>query len=88
MKLYHLACAAVLAAAPVTAMAQSTLSPTVGADNQKEASDIKQGHGSGSTHSTVPGATGRTVVPGTNSTTATDSKATIEQKRGRVSGGK
>ena len=89
MKLYHLTCAAVLALAPITAMAQSTLSPSVGADNQKEANDVKTGSGARATQSTTPGATGKTVVPGSHSSAAADKSATEEQKKGASpSGGK
>jgi hypothetical protein len=35
----------------------------------------------------VPGATGRTIVQGTNSTMADDSRATVEQRTGTVATG-
>jgi len=38
MKLYHFTCAALLAVAPMAAMAQTT-GPSVSADNQKQAFD-------------------------------------------------
>lgn len=86
MKLYHLTCAAVLALAPLTAMAQSTVGPSVDADHQKNANDMKTGSAANS--STAPGATGKTVVPGSKSTVESDHTATTEQKKGDVSGGK
>jgi hypothetical protein len=85
MKLYHLTCAALLAVAPMAAMAQTT-GPSVGADNQKEAFDTKAGSGAKANTSTAPGATGKTVVPGSNSTVAGDKSATEEQKKGAVTG--
>jgi hypothetical protein len=87
MKLYHLACAAVLVVAPMTAMAQSTVSPSVGANNQKEASDVKTGSGGQTTYSTAPGDTGKATVPGSNSSTATSGPATHEQKKGSITNG-
>ena len=81
MKLLHLTCAAVLVVAPITAMAQTT-SPSVGANNQKEASDVQAG--AKSQTGAKPGATGSTVVPGSKSTVASDKSATDEQKQGSV----
>lgn len=83
MKLYHLTCASVLAVAPIAAIAQAT-GPSVGADNKKEAADIQAGSGEKAKTGTVPGATGKTVVPGSNSTVASDHTATQEQKKGAV----
>jgi hypothetical protein len=85
MKLYYLSCAALLALAPMAAMAQTT-APSVGADNQKQASDTKAGSGAKANTSTAPGATGRTVIPGSNSTVASDKSATDQQKKGAVTG--
>ena len=83
MKATHLLTAALLAVAPITgALAQGT-GPNVKADSPKESTAIKEGSGD----ATKPGATGKTVVPGTNSTVAGDSKATAETKTGGTSGG-
>jgi hypothetical protein len=89
MKLYQLACATVIAVAPVAnALAQGTTGPAVGAANTKESSDIKAGAaGKSATSKTTPGATGRTVVPGSNSTVADDKSGTAEARTGSVGGG-
>jgi hypothetical protein len=89
MRLSHLACAAVLAVSQIAgALAQGNLAPSVGADNQKEAADIKAGSGAHSTTGTAarspttPGGTGQTVVPGSNSTVAGDRASTAEARTG------
>jgi hypothetical protein len=59
---------------------------TLEKDNQKEASDTKAGSGAKANTSTAPGATGKTVVPGSNSTVTGDKSATEEQKKVAVRG--
>jgi hypothetical protein len=83
MKARSLLPAALLALIPLTgAIAQST-GPNIKADSRKEATSIKEGSG----ETTKPGATGRTVVPGSNSTVAGDSKSTADAKTGGTAGG-
>jgi hypothetical protein len=44
-------------------------------------------YGGSAMNSTMPGATGRTVVPGTNSNQASSAPSTTDQKTGGVAGG-
>jgi hypothetical protein len=83
MKTRHLLPVALLALAPLTgALAQGT-GPNVKADSTKETTAIREG----SSDTTKLGATGRTVVPGSNSTVAGDSKSTANAKTGGSGGG-
>jgi hypothetical protein len=82
MKARYLLPAVFLALAPLTgAIAQGT-GPNIKADNTKETTAIKEG----SSNTTKAGATGRTVVPGSNSTVAGDSKSTANEKTGGTAG--
>ncbi len=84
MKLYHFVCAAVLAVAPIAAMAQTTATqPT---RNQNEAADAKPGYGAKSNPAT-PGATGKAVVPGTHSSPNNNRAATMEQRKSSITNG-
>ncbi|WP_428538442.1 hypothetical protein [Rhodopila sp.] len=88
MKPYHFVCAAVLAVAPMAAMAQTTASPSAGVRTQSETADVKPGSAAKS-NPAHPGATGKTVVPGTHSSAKADRPATTQQKAGpSTSGGK
>lgn len=78
MRLWILAFAAFLATSPLCgAMAQQTTSPTVGADSGKGSNAVKKGAAPN-----MPGGTGTTVVPGSNSTVAGDRTATADAKTG------
>ena len=79
MKPYHFVYAAVLAVAPMAAMAQTTASPR----SQTEAAP---GYAA-KKDPAKPGATGKTVVPGTNSSAKADQPATTQQKTGPGTGG-
>jgi hypothetical protein len=74
MKIYHVTFAALLAASPLSAMAQQTTAPSV---NSKEAPAVKEGTAG---NSTSAGATGKSVVPGSGSSVAGDKAATQNQK--------
>ena len=81
MKPYHFVCAAVLAVAPMAAMAQTTASPR----SQNEAAP---GYAAKKDPAHA-GATGKTVVPGTHSSAAVDKSATEQQKKsGSATGGR
>ena len=85
MKTYQIAIATLLAVAPVAGALAQTTGPLIGADSHKEA-DIKAG--SDATSSNTPGATGKTVVPGSNSTISGDKAGTAETKSGAIGGSK
>jgi hypothetical protein len=51
------------------------------------ARDTTNTYGGAAKNSTAPGATGRTIVPGTNSSQANSSPSTAEQKSGGMAGG-
>jgi hypothetical protein len=88
MKIRQFVVAILLAAGPMAAAdAQSTVGPSVGADNRKESADVKAGSAPAAHSSNTPGATGKTVVPGSNSTVAGDKSATSETKTGSGGGG-
>jgi hypothetical protein len=84
MKTRHLLPVALLALTPLTgALAQGT-GPNAKADNTKEITANKEG----SSDTMKPGATGKTVVPGSNSTVAGDSNSTANAKTvGGTAGG-
>jgi hypothetical protein len=82
MKARYLLPATMLVLAPLTgALAQGT-GPNAKADDTKEITANKEG----SSDTTKPGATGRTVVPGSNSTVAGDQKSTTDAKTGGTGG--
>ena len=75
MKIRPLVLAALFAASPVLgALAQQTTSPSIGADNAKEATDIKDGAGKQS------GAAGTTAVHGPDSSVASDRAGAADAK--------
>lgn len=80
MTFRHLTLAALLAATPLMAVAQESTLPSVGAG--KGATAVKD---AGTKN--VPGATGKTVVPGSTSTIAGDQHATSQAKTNTPSGG-
>jgi hypothetical protein len=64
--------------------------PLVGAvaqQNNKASNSTTNGTSSAAQNPNVPGATGRTIVPGDRSTIASDKPATVENKTGAVSTG-
>jgi hypothetical protein len=82
MKARYLLPAALLVLAPLTgALAQGTV-PNAKADSTNGITANKQGQ----SDTTKPGATGRTVVPGSNSTVAGDRKSTTDAKTGGPGG--
>ena len=82
MKLRYVVSAALLAAYPLCgALAQQTTTPAVGAGNTKEDTAVRQGMAMNK-----PGETGRTVVPGSNSSVSGDKSATAETKTGSTGG--
>jgi len=84
MKMYQFALAACVAASPfVGASIGWGAEPSVGADNAKEATAIKDGS-TPSLHK--PGSTGTTVVQGNKSTVAGDKGATAATKTGSDTG--
>ena len=84
MKIHQIALATLLAVGPIAGALAQTTGPSIGANSQKDAG-VRAG--SDATSSTTPGATGKTVVPGSNSTVAGDRSGTAETKTGGVAGG-
>lgn len=85
MKIRHFIFAAALAASPLTGALAQGNSPTAGAADTKS-SDPKPAN-SAATNSKTPGATGSTVVPGSNSTISGDKAATADAKTGGTNTG-
>ena len=85
MKIHKIALAALLAVGPMAGALAQTTGPSIGANSHKDA-DIRAG--SDTTSSNTPGATGKTVVPGSNSTVSGDRSGTAETKSGAVGGSK
>jgi hypothetical protein len=84
VKYLCLGLAGVMMALPVlTASAQST-GPEIRADNRTEAREIRNGAAPDSTH---PGDTGRTHIPGNNSTVQSDQGSTRMNQTGSVGSG-
>jgi hypothetical protein len=80
MKIYQFALAAFVAASPIVGASIGWgAEPSVGADNSKEATEIKDGS---STSLHKPGSTGTMVVQGDKSTVAGDKGATAATKTG------
>lgn len=82
MQIRYIAFAAVLAAVPLTVALAQTASPPAGAGDTKEDRAARDG-----SVTDKPGATGRTVVPGSNSTIAKDKPATADTKTGTTGSG-
>jgi hypothetical protein len=82
MKIRYVAFAAFLAAGPLTVALAQTASPPAGAGDTKEDRAARDG-----SVTDQPGATGKTVVPGSNSTIAKDKPATAETRTGTTGSG-
>jgi hypothetical protein len=84
MKICNFLFVGVLAVSPIAAAFAQGTGPNMKADASKEATATKDGS---ATNPNQPGATGSTLVPGSNSTVAGDKGGTQLSKTGDTTGG-